>query len=191
MVESIEHKRSMAYAVFNMKRSNCGKRAKTISSREFDLARKIARKYVTGVNNGFYNKGNLMAGNKNPMYGKPCHYNMTEEEKQKWKNNISKGITGDKNPFYGKTHTEDTKQKISKSRSIPIEVKFDNGSSIEFDQFKNLGIYLGRSEFLGSKLCKKENSHLLKKYGIISIRRLKGTHNETNENQIDKIGGQL
>jgi hypothetical protein len=186
MVESLKHKISMSYAIISMSMSHGKQRKKLISSREFALARKLAREYLSGKNNGFYGKGYMLSGSKNPMYGKPCHYNMTDEEKQRWKNNISKGITGEKNPFYGKTHTNETKKIISEKRSIPIKVTFDCGEVVEFSQYKYLGTYLGKSEFLGSKLCKKENSHLLKKYNIISIEKLKGNINEQNENQVDQ-----
>ena len=33
-------------------------------------------------------------GKGNHMYGKPCFYKMTEEEKQEWKNNIGKSMKG-------------------------------------------------------------------------------------------------
>lgn len=33
-------------------------------------------------------------GEQNPMYGKPCHYKMSEEEKNEWSNNIKLGNTG-------------------------------------------------------------------------------------------------
>jgi hypothetical protein len=175
MVEIASYKRSMSYALITMSASNGGARRRKISAREFELAKKIAKHHISGVNNGFYGKGKLIAGDKNPMYGKPCYYNMTEKEKQSWKNAISKGITGAKNPFYGKTHTETTKAKLSKHRSIPIRVTFDNGSVLEFEQYKHLGTHLGKSGELGAKLCKDENKHLLSKYGIVSIIKIKGT----------------
>lgn len=37
-----------------------------------------------------------MAGEANPMYGKPCHYKMTPEEKKNWSENIRKGNAGKK-----------------------------------------------------------------------------------------------
>lgn len=39
-------------------------------------------------------KKEKLIGEKNPMYGKPCHYKMTSEEKQEWKENIRKATTG-------------------------------------------------------------------------------------------------
>lgn len=81
-------------------------------------------------------------GKGNHMYGKPCYYKMTDEEKQQWKANISKAGKGKKkpagfaenlskqnsgsgNPMYGKTpwnkgktgvqtKSLETKMKISK-----------------------------------------------------------------------------
>lgn len=37
-----------------------------------------------------------MVGTDNPMYGKPCYYKMTPDEKNTWSNGISKGNTGKK-----------------------------------------------------------------------------------------------
>ena len=51
---------------------------------------------------------NARRGKGNIMYGKPCYYKMTEEEKQRWKDNISKG---NKN----KIVSEETRNKLSKS----------------------------------------------------------------------------
>lgn len=39
------------------------------------------------------NKGK-QAGSNNPMFGKPCFYNMTEDQVQQWKQNISKATKG-------------------------------------------------------------------------------------------------
>ena len=50
-----------------------------------------------------------MSGENNPMYGKPCYHNMSEEEKQQWKDNISKGTKG-------KPKSELTKAKMRKPK---------------------------------------------------------------------------
>lgn len=47
-------------------------------------------------------------GEDNGMYGKPCYYKMTEEEKQRWKDNLSASGKG-------RVVSEDTKKKMSKS----------------------------------------------------------------------------
>lgn len=47
-------------------------------------------------------------GESNGMYGKPCYYKMTEEEKNKWKENVGKSIKGIK-------RSEETKKKMSES----------------------------------------------------------------------------
>lgn len=47
-------------------------------------------------------------GRGNHMYGKPCYYKMTEEEKQRWKDNISKGTKGRK-------VSEETRKKMSEN----------------------------------------------------------------------------
>jgi hypothetical protein len=45
------------------------------------------------------------SGEKNGMFGKACHENMTETEKQNWKNNLSASLTGIK-------RSEETKAKM-------------------------------------------------------------------------------
>ena len=72
---------------------------------------------VSGKNNPFYGKkhckelkdrlskerkGVWGIGEKNAMYGKPCYFKMSEDEKQQWKKNISKSTFGKNNPMYGK-----------------------------------------------------------------------------------------
>lgn len=158
----------MSYALIGMKRSRTGAR-KIITSREFELARKIARDYISGENNNFYGKGDLLKGEKNPMYRKPCYYKMTDDEKQKWKDNISAGIKGENNPFYGKNHSEETKFNLCLKRSKPIRVFFFDGSSVVFCQYKYLGYHLGKSGALGGNLVKQKNKHLLVKYNIERI----------------------
>ena len=63
-----------------------------------------------GERHGMYGKTHseesrrkISAGNKgkntgedNPMYGKPCFYKMTEEEKEQWKTNVANAIRGKK-----------------------------------------------------------------------------------------------
>lgn len=47
-------------------------------------------------------------GKGNHMYGKPCYYKMTEEEKQQWKDNISKSTKGRK-------VSDETRKKMSEN----------------------------------------------------------------------------
>lgn len=54
-----------------------------------------------------------LSGEKNPMYNKPAYYNMTEEEKERWKKNISKGNQG-------KKRTKEHKKKYSETASKRI-----------------------------------------------------------------------
>lgn len=68
---------------------------------------------------GSQNPNPVLYGEANGMYGKPCYYNMTEEEKQSWYNNVvkhnreyaknpewrkkmSEVTSGKNNPMYGK-----------------------------------------------------------------------------------------
>lgn len=54
-----------------------------------------------------------LSGEKNPMYNKPSYYNMTEEEIERWKKNISKGNKG-------KKRTKEHKKKYSETASKRI-----------------------------------------------------------------------
>lgn len=54
-----------------------------------------------------------LSGENNPMYNKPSYYNMTEEEKERWKKNISKGNRG-------KKRTKEHKKKYSETASKRI-----------------------------------------------------------------------
>jgi len=51
----------------------------------------------------------IMSGENNPMFGKPCHYRMSEEEKDLWKTNISKSTKGLK-------RSDETKLKMSQAQ---------------------------------------------------------------------------
>lgn len=50
-----------------------------------------------------------MSGENNPMFGKPCHYKMTEAEKLSWKKNVGESVKGLK-------RTNETKQKMSQAQ---------------------------------------------------------------------------
>jgi len=52
-----------------------------------------------------------LSGENNPMYNRPPYYNMTEEEKQKWKENISKGNKGKKRTEKHKKNYSDAASK--------------------------------------------------------------------------------
>ena len=49
------------------------------------------------------------SGKDNPMYGRPCYYNMTDEEIINWKKNVGKGIKGIK-------RSDETKKKMSEAQ---------------------------------------------------------------------------
>lgn len=57
-----------------------------------------------------------VSGENNPMYGHAVQEFMTQDGIKKWKHNISMAVSGDKNPFYGKTHSDETRKKISVAR---------------------------------------------------------------------------
>lgn len=103
-------------------------------------------------------------GKDNPMYGKNPLLHMNEEDYSKLMKTKSKNMMGENNPmygaygklnpFYGKTHTEETKEIISKkakerykdrannpnSKSIIMKDKNDN--TLKFDSFRSCSEWL-------------------------------------------------
>ena len=99
--KSIASKLGFAFVSFQRK-SKWHKRDK-LTSFEYEAIN------IANVESGRYSN----KGEKNPMYCKPCYYNMTEEEKTRWRNNVRKHTIGENNPFYGKHHSEETKRILS------------------------------------------------------------------------------
>ena len=65
-----------------------------------------------GSKNGFYGKGYLIKGERNPFYGK--HH--TEETLQRISSVLSDGrLKGENHHMYGKHHSEDSRKKMSES----------------------------------------------------------------------------
>jgi len=151
-------KRSMTYALVRFL-------GKNVSGDRYKINSRIYQNIVE--NNRFFT-----SGKNNPMFGKPCYFAMKEQLKQKWKINISVGISREKNTFYGKTHSQKTRNILSQKRSQPILVKFDDDTEVMFTQYKFLGTHIGKSEALGQKLCKPQHKNLFKKYGIKEIIKL-------------------
>ena len=61
------------------------------------------------------NQSKRMSGENNPMYGKrgvECPW-YGRKHSEETKDKISKSLTGENHNFYGKTHTKETKQKMS------------------------------------------------------------------------------
>lgn len=66
------------------------------------------------------------SGKGNPAYGKSPHRNMSEEELNTLKDNLSLSMSGENNPMYGKQHTSTTRALQSKSKvDLIAEGKFD------------------------------------------------------------------
>ena len=55
------------------------------------------------------------SGANHPMFGHSCTEFMTEEKIQQWKENISRTSSSENNGMYGKKHTDEAKEKMSKS----------------------------------------------------------------------------
>jgi hypothetical protein len=158
MTKGLE-KRSMTHAMIRFAGKNQRKGYK-ISSKLYEIIRNEYSLSITGKNN--------------PMYGIPCCYKMTVEEKESWLQNVRNSLKGDKNPFYGKKHSDETKKHIGEKNSQQIKVTFIDGSEKTFQQYGDLGTYLKMSRALGSKLCKHNDTfkHLWIKYNIRSIEKL-------------------
>lgn len=63
-----------------------------------------------------------MVGVDNPMYGKPCYYKMTPDEKKTWSEGIRKGNTG-------KKRTEEHKKNYSKAASLRMWLVHRSGKA--------------------------------------------------------------
>lgn len=171
MMNTSDHKRKMAYALIAMGRTNAkGKDNKRISSKKYETIKKICREYFVGKNNPFYGKGHF--GKDNPM-SVPENYDrfLTAVRSEKHRKKMSEISRGEQNAFFGKTHSPKTRQAISEKRKQPIDVLFENGKREKFSQYGELGIFLGKTPYLGSKLCNRNYSYLWKKYGIKEIIR--------------------
>lgn len=117
----------------------------------------------------------ILEDNRIHMTGKnnPFYGKTHSEESRKRMSESHKGNNiGEENAFYGRQHSDKTKRKMSIHKSIPILVYFNDGTIERFSQYKFLGPFLGMSEHLGSKLCKPQYSYLLPNYNITKIEKL-------------------
>jgi hypothetical protein len=66
------------------------------------------------------------SGERNPAFGNNPHKNMSTEELQNLKDNLSISLSGKNNPMFGKTHSAETRALQSKSKvDLIAEGKFD------------------------------------------------------------------
>ncbi len=169
MVNTPKQKQKMAYALIAMGRLNSkDKKQKRISSKDYESIRLTCRKYFVGKNNPFYGKGHY--GKDNPM-SLPENYNrfIDSVRSAEHRRKMSELCSGEKNGFYGKHHSSKTRKTISTKRCQPIEVWFEDGEKLRFRQYAELGTFLGKSTYLGAKLCSGNYNHLWKKYRITEI----------------------
>lgn len=54
-----------------------------------------------------------VSGERNPMFGHSVQEFMTDAEILSWKRRISQSVAGENNPFFGRTHTAESKEKMS------------------------------------------------------------------------------
>jgi hypothetical protein len=118
-------------------------------------------------------------GPGNHMYGKPCFYKMTPEEKERWRDNLSKAskgkkkpdgfaekqrkrMSGESNPMYGKepwnkgkTGVQPKSIETKKKLSIPVVFRGVEYYSIkEAARQNNLSDYLVKKEIYGNGFAK-------------------------------------
>lgn len=169
MVDAPNEKRKMAYALIAMGRMNSKKKChRRVDSKQYERIRLACKKYFEGKNNPFYGKGHF--GKDNPM-SLPQNYNrfLSVVRSTKHRKMMSELFLGEKNPFYGKHHSEKTKKILSKQKCQPIDVLFDTGKRVRFEKYGELGVFLGKTTYLGAKLCGGKHNHLWKNYGIQEI----------------------
>ena len=172
MVTTKKNKQKMAYAIVRMKTTNSIEENRRCSSAEFERVRKIISKSISGVNNPFYGKGHFGVDNvmSNPNIRERHRKSVNTKKYIKLQSEQNKGKL---NSFYGKHHSKKTKDKLSSIKSQKIKVLFLDGTYQIFSQYKNLGLYLGKSSYLGGKLCNKNFKHLWIKYNIQNITKIK------------------
>lgn len=116
---------------------------------------------------------NARKGSNNHMYGKPCFYKMTDEEKERWRSNLSKAgkgkkkpegfaercrdrVLGENNPMFGKTPWNKGKKGLQKQTTEQLLKKakpliFDNKIYISLKEAEKI---TGISPYKISKVCK-------------------------------------
>ena len=84
----------------------------------------------------------MYTGEKNPMYGKPCYYKMTEDEKQRWKNGIKTTLNN---------KTKEEKDEISKKQR-DAQIRLRDADPVAYSKMKAKG---GRAATSKSRNYKK------------------------------------
>lgn len=138
--------RSTALAFHKMLSIN-NKQNRVISSKGYEEAREAFR--VTNLGN---------------QHGKGKTKIVSEEQKKK-QSQIMKGrYVGDKNPFYGKTHNDETKEKLRKSRQGMINEKNKGykGEKVVIKNNQVVGIFKSAKEIANIIGCSYSNvGHVL------------------------------
>lgn len=170
MVDDTDRKRKMKYALMAM---NIGLHSKDktqsrVTSKQYEKIKILVRDEFLGEKNPFWGKG--LFGKDNPMYKQENYDRFLKAVRSPEHRKMMRDkFLGDKNPFYGKQHTQETKVKLSKAKAYMIDVAFEDGIVKSFAQYGDLGTYLGKSTYLGAKLCSGNFNHLLRNYGIMEI----------------------
>ena len=159
MCKNPQQRKSMAFALFRFGQINKLKDRK-MTAKSFEKYRTLYGKQCSGKNNPFYGKKHSKKVLK-----------IIRDKNIEW-------CRMNGNSFLGHKHKQESKDKVSKTKSLITIVQFLNGKKIEFQNIGKLGIYLGKSTHLGYKLLLKDMKHLWKKYNIKNIWR-------KNENKIN------
>jgi hypothetical protein len=162
-----EYKRKMSFALSRFFQNNPHQQ-RVLTSYQYESIRKIMANSIKGKNNPMHTHSIDFSGKKNPFYGK-TH---TEEVRKIISEKNEKWCREHGNSFLGKSHSIETKEKLSKIRSKPIRVYFMDGNVVDFPNKISLGPHLGKSIPLGVKLCKLKHSNLLKQYNIKKVKEL-------------------
>lgn len=112
-------KHTISQDILNKKISSIIKEQYSNGRTNWNKGKVMDEKFRNSIKEGLKKSGYDPSGDKNPMYGKPCYYNMTEEEKREWSEKISKGNTG-------KVRSNDAKKKyseVAKNRIWIVDVE--------------------------------------------------------------------
>ncbi|QQG33919.1 Seg-like homing endonuclease [Aeromonas phage ZPAH1] len=109
---------------------------------------KMDDKFKSAVKEGRKRNGVDQSGENNPMYGKPCYYKMSDDEKDEWTKKISMGNTG-------KIRSEEAKSRYSEAAKKRIWiVDVQTGKAYHANSKDDPRLISGQC-ILGKKLRKK------------------------------------
>ena len=122
MVDLPKDKRKMSFALIRMKTIHSNGDKHRCNSHQFEQIRRMVSDYISKENNPFYGKGHFGADNPmSDLKNRETHLNAVNNPA--YKKLLSELSKGEKNAFYGKTHSEETKHRLSELASLRIGEK--------------------------------------------------------------------